>query len=163
MTATYDLGRGLTLERTLNAPRALVFQAWTDPASLDWYFSGLPGLLEPTTVDLRPGGYWRQSMIVGDDTQYTSGGRYVEIDEPAKIVYLWGATDGWPELDPEHLDDALRVTVQLVELADDRTTMTFTVAVPDHFSDEQAAYWTATGMDEGWNMTIDRLVDKFAE
>lgn len=162
MTATYDRGRGLTLERTLNAPRELVFQSWTDPASLDWYASGLPGDIEPTTVDLRVGGYWRQTMIVGSDELYTSGGLYREITPPSKLVYLWGSTDGWPKLDPDNLDDALQVTITFDELAESQTRMTFVLSVPDHFTDEKATELTGGFMPEGWGMTIDRLVTKFA-
>jgi uncharacterized protein YndB with AHSA1/START domain len=162
MTATFDRGRGLQLERILDAPQELVFQSWTDPASLGWYSSGLEGYTEPVEVDLRVGGYWRQRMIVGENDSYVSGGRYVEIEPPKRLVYLWGATDGWPKLDPDNLDDALRVTVTLTELDDQRTSMLFTVSVPDHFTDEQAAEWLASGMHQGWSMTIDRLVEKFA-
>jgi uncharacterized protein YndB with AHSA1/START domain len=159
---TYDLGRGLTLDRTLLAPRALVFQSWTDPAKLGWYFSGLPGEVVQPEVDLRVGGYWRQKMIVGENEEYFSGGMYLEIVPVERLVYLWGATDGWPKLDPDNLDDSLRVTITLEDRGDETTSMTFVVAIPDHFTDAQAAEWTASGMRDGWSMTIDRLVDSFA-
>ena len=61
MSATYDCYRDLALTRMLDAPPDVVFEAWTDPAYLHWFFN--PGFTPevPTTVDLRVGGQWMQA------------------------------------------------------------------------------------------------------
>ena len=70
--------RSFTITRLLDAPPALVFRAWTDPDHLGWFFSG-HGEPEAPQVDLRVGGAWRQTMIIGDDDRYVTGGVYREI------------------------------------------------------------------------------------
>ncbi len=52
-----------------------------------------------------------------------TGGIYREIVPNEKLVFIWGATDGWPKIDPDELDDSPTVTVTLDE-AGCRTEMT---------------------------------------
>ena len=52
-------------------------------------------------------------MVIDESTAYTTGGVYREIVPGEKLVFSWGATDGWPELDPERLDESPLVTVRL--------------------------------------------------
>ena len=149
-------GKSFTIIRLLDAPPALVFRAWTDPDHLGWFFSG-HGEPEAPRVDLRVGGAWRQSMIISDEDHYVTGGVYREIVAGERLVFIWGADGGWPELD----DDAPVVTVALAEI-DGQTEMTVTVSLPAHLSEEQVGEQLATGMYAGWNQTIDRLVGQFA-
>jgi len=163
--ATNAAERGFTLRRILNAPRDLVFQAWTDPAHLQWFFnSSMPLPSEPIEVDLRVGGAWRVKMIINERLQYFTGGIYREIVPGEKLVFTWGAVDGWPELDSDHPDDCPVVTVTLNELGErgEKTEMVFQVALSEQMSDEHVREWLATGMRDGWSDTIDRLVAKFA-
>src|SRR4051812_47888443 len=60
--------RELTITRVLDAPRRLVFQAWTDPAHVAAWF-GPRGFTTPAStiaMDVRPGGTWRATMIRDD-------------------------------------------------------------------------------------------------
>jgi len=162
MAATNAVERGFTLRRILNAPRDLVFQAWTDPAHLQWFFNpSMPLPSEPIDVDLRVGGAWLVKMIVNEKLQYFTGGIYREIVPGEKLVFTWGAVDGWPEVDRDHPDDCPVVTVTLNELGE-KTEMIFHVALSDQMSDEHVGEWLATGMREGWSNTIDRLVTNLA-
>ncbi|WEK04048.1 MAG: SRPBCC domain-containing protein [Candidatus Devosia phytovorans] len=159
MAPTYVNERGISLTRNLAAPPDLVWQAWTDPDYLVWFFN--PGMTpsQPTTVDLRVGGAWRQHMVVNDETQYMTGGVYREIVPKQKLVFEWGAADGWPELNP---DLALLATVQL-RPEGEGTRMDFRLQLPDQMSDEEAGKWLGMGIDHGWGMTIDRLVAQLAK
>jgi uncharacterized protein YndB with AHSA1/START domain len=154
--------RGFTVTRVLDAPRGLVFQAWTDPRHLQWFFSPLTDVRDPIEVDLRVGGAWRQRMIVDDDTQYVTGGIYREIVPPERVVFTWGAVDGWPRIDPNHPEDGPEVTVTLREVGD-QTEMTFRLRLPDHLPEDQVEEWFARGIRAGWSDTIDRLVARFAD
>ena len=156
-----EVDRGFTLTRLLGAPRERVFQAWTDPNELGWFFSGLGDPREPIEVDLRVGGAWRQKMVVDQDTEYVTGGIYREIVPPERLVFVWGATDGWPRIDPEHIDDGPIVTVTLNE-AGDKTEMVFELRLPDHLPEDKVREWFAMGVRNGWSDTIDRMVDRFA-
>ncbi|MGV3573513.1 MAG: SRPBCC family protein [Devosia sp.] len=158
MTApTFSLGRGFTLTRTFEAPPDMVFSAWTEPKNLGWFFN--PGFTSdlPTKVDLRVGGSWRQEMIVNTETRYMTGGIFREIDPGRKLVFTWGAVDGWPRIDPEQLDQSPQVTILFREVTDG-TQMIFRVELPDQLTEPQTAEWMSTGMLAGWTMTIDRMV-----
>ena len=52
-------------------------------------------------------------MVIDRSTVYFTGGVYREIVPDEKLVFAWGATDGWPKLDPDRLDDSPQVTVTL--------------------------------------------------
>ena len=104
--------REFTLSWMLDAPPAKVFRAWTDPEHLQWFYNDhQPIPDDPIEVDLRVGGVWRQRMVISEKTDYITGGVYREIVRDEKLVFSWGATDGWPELDPERLDENPLVTV----------------------------------------------------
>jgi uncharacterized protein YndB with AHSA1/START domain len=165
MVATNKLERGFTLTRILDAPRDLVFQAWTDPAHLQWFFNPeRPTPTDPIVVDLRVGGAWRQKMVINDETEYFTGGVYREIVPVEKLVFTWGATDGWPEIQLDHLEDSPLVTVTLNELGEqgEKTEMIVHLALPDHLSEEGVCEWFGFGIREGMSATIDRLVANFA-
>lgn len=157
MTATYRLNRGLTLQRIFNATPDVVFDAWTDPGYLDWFFNPDNPAEHPASVDLRIGGQWRQQMVISPDNQYFTGGVYREIVPGHKLVFAWGAVGGWPELDLANLDDSPLVTIRLTPRGE-QTVMDFHVQFPDAMTEERFDWWMNCGMVAGWNMTIDRLV-----
>lgn len=166
MVASNAVERVFTLRRILNAPRDLVFQAWTDPAQLQWFFnSSMPLPSEPIEVDLRVGGAWRVKMVINENLQYFTGGIYREIVPGEKLVFTWGAVDGWPDIDLDHPEDCPVVTLTLNELGQrgEKTEMIFHVALSEHMSDQQVREWLATGMRDGWSETIGRLVTTFAD
>jgi uncharacterized protein YndB with AHSA1/START domain len=160
MATTYERDRGFTIKRVFNAPAEMVFQAWTDPQYLDWFFNDTMPHDNPISVDLRAGGEWRQQMVINDETQYMTGGVYREIVPNTRLVFAWGAAGGWPAVDLKDLDKGPQVTIAFNALGE-RTEMVFRLQLPDHFSEEEAHEWTATGMLDGWGMTIDRLVARY--
>lgn len=138
-----------TIIRVFNAPRELVFKAWTEPARLAAWFGprGTRTPLESIEVDLRPGGRWRACMVREDNgDEFPSGGEYREIVEPERLVFTWALDDkGGTSL----------VTITFADLGD-KTEMTF----------HQAGFRDAgerTGVEEGWASAIDRLADHFTD
>ena len=152
--------RSFTLTRILDAPRELVFEAWTDPTQLDWFYSGNGPVTQPIELDLRVGGVWRQQMIINDELDYITGGIYLEIEPPERIVYRFGAVGGWPDLAVDA--DGPLITVQLNELAGS-TEMLVTVSFADEVADERVREWLDMGIRDGLGQTIDRLVDTFRD
>ena len=162
MTASTETHRGFTLTRTLDAPRDLVFQAWTDPDHLQWFFNPLTTPKdERAEVDLRVGGAWRLRMIVNEDTDYITGGIYLEIVPVEKLVFEWGAVGGWPEINPTRSAAGLVVTVELAAMGE-KTEMVLRLDFPDGLSDAEVRKLLDMGMRHGWGDTIDRLVAVFA-
>jgi uncharacterized protein YndB with AHSA1/START domain len=159
---TQETRRDFTLTWTLDAPRADVFRAWTDPDHLGWFYNPVqPIPTEPIELDLRVGGVWRQRMVISERTEYYTGGVYREIVPDERLVFAWGATEGWPELDPERLDESPLVTVALSE-SGGRTQMTLCVELPAGLSSEEVQEWFSLGVRDGWRDTVDRLASALA-
>ncbi|MGH3134746.1 MAG: SRPBCC family protein [Gaiellaceae bacterium] len=162
MTNDIRTRRDFTLTWTLDAPPAKVFRAWTDPDHLDWFYNDAqPKPNEPIELDLRVGGVWRQHMVIDESTAYVTGGIYREVVPDEKLVFAWGATDGWLKLDPDRLDDSPLVTVTLNQV-DGRTEMTVHVELPAMLSEESVQEWWSMGIRDGWRDTVDRLVARLA-
>lgn len=159
---TESTPREFTLSWTLDAPAAQVFRAWTDPEHLQWYYNDhQPIPDEPIEVDLRVGGVWRQRMVISEETDFVTGGVYREIVRDEKLVFNWGATGGWPELDLERPEESPLVTVSMKEVAG-RTEMSVRVQLPEGISEAQAQEWLSRGIREGWRVTVDRLATELA-
>ena len=103
--------REIVTTRVLDAPRALVFESWTDPEQLKvwWGPHGFTNTFHH--FDLKPGGAWRYTMHGPDGTNYENEMEFVEIAE-ARIVI-------------DHMTSPrFRLTVLLEELGE-RTKITF--------------------------------------
>jgi len=149
--------RDFTLTWTLDAPPSHVYRAWTDPAHLDWFYNdNNPIPDDPIELDLRVGGAWRQRMVIDTETDYVTGGVYREIVPEEKLVFAWGATGGWPNLDPAKLDDSPQVTVTFRRLGG-RTELVVHVELPPGLSDADVERWFSMGIRNGWQDTVDRL------
>ena len=81
--------RVLVVERTLAAPRALVFKLWTDPAhAARWW--GPEGFETVALVmDVRPGGRWHRTMRGPDGALCVKHGIYREIAPPERLVFTY--------------------------------------------------------------------------
>jgi uncharacterized protein YndB with AHSA1/START domain len=80
---------GATITRTFAAPRDLVFEAWVSPLQFARWFGGSGVEVPPDSVemDVRPGGAWKATMILGGEMPDINWfGEYVEVDRPSKLV-----------------------------------------------------------------------------
>jgi uncharacterized protein YndB with AHSA1/START domain len=156
------MNRSFTFTWALDAPAATVFRAWTDPEHLDWFYNdNNPIPDDGLELDLRVGGVWRQRMVIDANTDYVTGGVYREIVPDRKLVFSWGATGGWPELDPDRLDDSPLVTVTF-EQSGSRTEMTLVCELPASLSGADVEKWFAYGIRDGWRQTVNRLAAAFS-
>ena len=80
---------GSTITRTFAATPEAVFDAWVTPTSFAAWFGG-SGVEVPTdtvAMDVRAGGTWKATMILGNDMPDINWyGEFVEIDRPDKLV-----------------------------------------------------------------------------
>src|SRR5678815_4986342 len=87
----------LAITRIFDAPRDLVWKAWTQDAA-KW--SAPPQFTMPVSeADLRPGGKWRACMKNREDgSEIWLGGVYKEVVKPEKLVFthIWDKPDGTP-------------------------------------------------------------------
>jgi uncharacterized protein YndB with AHSA1/START domain len=68
--SAWPLDREIVITRLVDAPRTLVFDAWTDPDQLPAWFGPEGFAIETKEIDLRPGGQWRFDMIAPNGTRY---------------------------------------------------------------------------------------------
>jgi uncharacterized protein YndB with AHSA1/START domain len=146
----------------IKAPPDRVFGAWTKPSELGWFYNdAMPVPDEPIEVDLRVGGAWRLMMVIDASTRYFTGGVYREIVPNQKLVFAWGAVDGWPEIDLERLDDAPLATVNFAPV-DGGTKLIVDVEIPAGMSTADARERLLRAMRSGWRDTVDRLQLKYS-
>lgn len=140
--------REIEMTRVFDAPRQMVFDAYTKPELLRRWLYGMEGWsLAVCDIDLRPGGryryVWRRDS---DGTEMGMGGEYREIVAPERIV----ATERFDE--PWYPGEAIG-TVTLVE-RDGRTTLT---QVMQYESREARDGVLRSPMEQGVALSFDRL------
>jgi uncharacterized protein YndB with AHSA1/START domain len=79
--------REIVITRLINAPRELVFQAWTDPQHIGewWGPNGFTNTI--LEMDVRSGGTWRFIMHGPDGTDYRNRIVYTEVKKPSLLAY----------------------------------------------------------------------------
>lgn len=103
----------LTLTRIFDAPRDLVFKAWTDSAMMSrWFFPG--DMVCHASCDFRVGGSYRLEIQDRDGNQYPHHGEYRDIVDQQRISFTWtskSVQDSLVTLDFEDLDGQTRLTL----------------------------------------------------
>src|SRR5262249_62037174 len=82
----------LQLTRVFDAPRELVFKAWTDVNQFKQWFGAAAcngSSLQSTMVDARVGGKYRLQVRSADGEYFTSVGEYREVKPPERLVFTW--------------------------------------------------------------------------
>src|SRR5271154_2330152 len=83
--------------REFEAPRELVFSAWTDPKHLAQWWGPNGFTTTTSSFDIRPGGVWRFVMHGPDGRDYQNRITYEDVVPPQRIVYRHGGVeDGEP-------------------------------------------------------------------
>lgn len=108
-----------TLTRIFDAPRAVLWRAWTDPQEFAtwWGSAGMVVPVETTRIDLQVGGQWYARMESPAFGAHPFCGVYEQIEEPSTLVFAM--TDAEVP-DP---DRSATVTVTFIEV-DGQTEMT---------------------------------------
>ncbi|HEV7310406.1 SRPBCC family protein [Ensifer sp.] len=139
--------REVRIVRTFDAPRRLVFDAFTQPALVRRWLTGPDGWSLPVCeIDLRPGGTFRYVWKNTEGTEMGMGGTYREIDAPDRIVHEELFDEDWTGGQTE-------VTTLFVE-AGGRTTVTTTVI---YSSTETRDAVLKSPMESGIAIGYDRL------
>ena len=80
----------LVVTRVFDAPRKLVFEAWTDPRHLKNWFGPKHHPAAEIKADIRPGGVWRAHLVsTGSEPDLWVGGVYREIISPERLVFTF--------------------------------------------------------------------------
>lgn len=140
--------REIVVTRTFNAPRELVWDAWTDPKHVVnwWGPTGFTTTIEK--MDVRPGGVWKHVMHGPDGTDYPNSSVFKEIVKPERIVYSHGG--GKPGDPGVHF-----ISTWTFEALGDKTRVTMR-GVFDTAADRDRVVKQYNAV-EGANQTLDRF------
>ena len=144
-TVTLPTDEQILITREFDAPKELVYRAWTTPELVKRWWSGGHGEVTIAEIDLRVGGLWRYVMIANEGFEVGFHGEYREIVPDERIVST-EVYEGMPE------GEALN-TLTLTE-ADGRTTMTILV---QHSCKEHRDAHVNSGMEAGMQKSMDLL------
>jgi uncharacterized protein YndB with AHSA1/START domain len=153
------------LDRVFDAPREMVWRAWTDPDLLSrWYGPGVETIIHKFI--LKPGGSWLNEMKWGDKSD-RSKMVFQEIVPHEKLVWHHSSTDAnWNTITNPMMADWPRVLLTTVIFEDmgDKTNVRFS-QVPIDATDAEIACFSATmaGMDKGWGSGYAVMDEIFAE
>jgi uncharacterized protein YndB with AHSA1/START domain len=148
---TSPTDREILITRVFDAPRELVFAAWTDPALVAQWWGPRGYSSFDCEIDLRVGGVFSLKMQGPDGAVYPCTGVFREVVKPERIVYTGPSEENHPcgaGLPPNSI-----VTVEFVE-HDRKTTLTIHTRL-DSAADRDAAM--DAGFVPGWESTLDRL------
>ena len=145
LTITTPSDREVAMTRVFDAPRRLVFEAWTNPEHVPHWMLGPAGWTMPVCeIDLRPGGTWHFVWRKADGAEMAMTGVYREVTPPERLV----STEKWGPEWPETIN-----TLTLSE-KDGKTTLTNTILYPSKEARDAALQ---TGMKEGASQSFERM------
>jgi uncharacterized protein YndB with AHSA1/START domain len=143
-TVTLPADEQILITREFDAPRHLVYKAWTTPELVKRWWSGERGEVTLAEIDLRVGGSWRYVMT-GEGFEVGFHGEYQEIVPNERIV----STEVF-----EGMPDAASLNTLTLTETDGRTQLTILV---QHTSKEHRDGHVSSGMEGGLQESLDAL------
>ena len=137
----------------IDAPRSLVFAAWTDPDQIQAWFGPEGFAIETREINLSAGGVWRFDMVAPDGTRYSNRMVFLRIEPPALIEVEHGS-------DEDNDPGRFRMLVTFDQQSNGRTVLTLRQMHP---SKAQRDAKLGFGAVEYGGQTLDKLarhVDK---
>jgi uncharacterized protein YndB with AHSA1/START domain len=144
-TVTLPRENQILVTREFDAPRHLVYRAWTEPELVRRWWAGRRGEVTSAEIDLRVGGGWRYVMVAHDGGEVAFHGEFREIVPEERIV----STEIW-----EGAPDSEAVNLVTFTDAGDRTTLAILTQVE---SQEVRDAIIASGMEIGMQEGMDLL------
>jgi uncharacterized protein YndB with AHSA1/START domain len=138
----------ITMTRVFDAPREVVWRAWTDASHLARWWGPHDFTNPVCEADVRPGGELRIEMHGPNGARFATTGRFYEVAAPERLVFSTGLVDRDGKLLIEEMN-----TVTLVEEGG-RTTLTLDARVVN--PSEQTAR-RLRGVEHGWGESLEKL------
>lgn len=148
-----DPQRDFVVRRAFDAPRDLVFEAWTEPKHMKQWWGPRIFTNNVAEMDVRPGGAYRLVMRGGNGVEYPMTGVFREIVKPERLVFFSAALDeeGKPLFEGTN-------TVTFSEQGG-KTTLTMVARV---IKSTPKAARNLDGMEIGWTQSLERLTEYLA-
>ena len=142
--------RTMVLQRTIKAPRTVVWNSWMNPEALPQWWGPDGFSCRTHRIDLRAGGDWVFDMIAPDGTVFPNHHRYIEVRPEERIGYtlLWG------ENGPKHADAWVAFEDQ-----DGATTVTLGMAFSTEAEFQQAKGFGAVELGQQTLGKLERFIE----
>jgi uncharacterized protein YndB with AHSA1/START domain len=150
-TLTLPTDEQILITREFDAPRHLVWQAWTTPELVRRWWHANRGEVTVVEMDLRVGGKWRSAMVADDGTVVAFHGVYREIVPNERLVST-EVYEGLPEGVSEEEGGTLNTAT--FEEVDGRTKVTLLIEATSKTSRDAII---ASGMEDGLQDALDLL------
>jgi uncharacterized protein YndB with AHSA1/START domain len=156
------------ISRLLDAPRELVFKAWTDPVHMARWWGPRMFSAPICEMDVRPGGAHRIVMRSPDGDDYPIKGYFREVVEPERIVMTMDCSEhpaAWHDMvNPNRVPDDHNPAGEMIstitfEARDNKTLLTIRVRLK---TPAIRNAMVKMGMNEGWGMSLDKLEELLA-
>ena len=144
-TVTLPTDEQILITREFDAPKHLVYEAWTTPELVKHWWHAKRGEMTVAEIDLRVGGRWRYVMVTPDGMEVGFHGEYREIVPNERIV----STEVY-----EGMPGAEAVNTMTLTESDGRTTLEILV---QHASKEHRDAHIESGMEAGMQDAMDLL------
>ena len=150
-TVTLPTDEQILITREFDAPRNLVFKAFTTPDLVKRWWGAKRGEVVLSEIDLRVGGRWRYVSVTPDGTEVAFHGEYREVVPDERRVST-ETFEGVPEGVPE--EDATTLNTTTFTEVDGRTTLTILVQAPSKATRDAII---ESGMEAGLQDALDLL------
>jgi uncharacterized protein YndB with AHSA1/START domain len=147
----------LVLERLLDAPRALVWQAWTDPEHVKRWWAPRPYQTPECEMDLRAGGKFYTRMTGPDGFDSAGTGCFLEVVPGERVVWTSALGEGWRPNDLGPADCGGFPFTAIVSFEDNGDGRTRYRAVAMHRNAADSEAHATMGFHEGWSTCADQL------
>lgn len=148
MTATHE--HELSLTRLIDAPRAAVYRAWTDPELLKQWFAPLPYTTPHAELDVRPGGANLIVMKSPEGQEMPNRGSYLEVVPNEKIVFTDAYVGDW-------MPSPNKPFMTVILTFEDEAGKTRYTARVRHWTAEDKETHENMGFHQGWGICADQL------
>jgi uncharacterized protein YndB with AHSA1/START domain len=149
-------GNDLVVQRVMNVPRELVWQAWSRPEHLKRWWAPKPYQTPECEMDLRPGGRFYTRMTGPDGFDFSGTGCFLDVVEGERVVWTSALLPGWrPAADIEDCGGfPFTAIVTLEDAGDGRTRYTATAL---HRNEADRETHEKMGFEEGWGVCAAQL------
>jgi uncharacterized protein YndB with AHSA1/START domain len=149
-------GHDLVVERTLEAPRDLVWRAWSDPELLKQWWAPRPYQTSECALDLKPGGAFYTRMTGPDGFDSAGTGCFLEVVAGERVVWTSALLPGWRPA--EQIEDCGGFPfTAIVTLDDAGEGRTLYRAVALHRNQAERDAHASMGFEQGWGTCAEQL------
>lgn len=148
---TLDPRLDLKLERFVDVPRRLVWEAWTTPEHIKHWFVPRPWTITDCEIDLRPGGVFRSVMRSPEGQEFPNLGCYLEVVPEERLVWTDALLPGYRPSEKPFFTAFLHF--------DEENGGTRYTAIALHRDEDGRKKHEEMGFEQGWGTVLTQLVE----